>query len=468
MELLENDRHRTAMEEVLRHLRLHPFCREALFLAVGVFRERTEHINSPEPVTLLQRRSALLAPAATECSLCRDTWFSTHIWFPGMEIGGMNPAGLQCQDCRYTLCRDCRDRQRPYFEVAIAEGPCPTPGCGGVLTTPVLPTGRHDISPVHPESIECLVVVRDGPIAPTMEEVLPVVTGFLPLLTDDTDLIRIGRGARGAMADLFARDRLAGSLVHGLERDGVLEPDAWRRSRLVHLRASAANEDADYLVTVVQKPPRPGRDPAYYQWPRAKYASIARVLVFYTGADPEADEVLQIATAIERATGIDLNQTRISAFGSTGEPSTGLAQAAVVRMEDKGDLPSGSLERALVWSLSVNGARRVVAVIPAEEGAEPPEAPHVQRSYGGLPAAELIARIVECRQAGRRDDPSLRVILEKLRRTYGHPACPFAASLERLAFGTHGQALLQESMERDEVMIVNAIVDRLTDGPPTG
>jgi hypothetical protein len=112
----------------------------------------------------------------------------------------------------------------------------------------------------------------------------------------------------------------------------------------------------------------------------------------------------------------------------------------------------------------------VVAVVPAAEhpahgpagGASPRSAPVDQRSYAGLTAAQLIDHVVQCRQAGRREDPSLRAILDDLRRAYGHPSYPFAASLERLAFATHGPALFQETMEPDEVEIVNTIWERLT------
>jgi hypothetical protein len=111
-----------------------------------------------------------------------------------------------------------------------------------------------------------------------------------------------------------------------------------------------------------------------------------------------------------------------------------------------------------------------VALIPAAEDAADTAGSlstlDSRRSYAGLTAAELIDRVVQCRQACRCEDRSLRVILDELRRAYGHHAYPFAASLERLAFGTHGPALFQESMEPAEVKIVNAILERLTGSPP--
>jgi hypothetical protein len=84
-----------------------------------------------------------------------------------------------------------------------------------------------------------------------------------------------------------------------------------------------------------------------------------------------------------------------------------------------------------------------------------------QASYAGRTAAELIDRVVACRRVGRREDQVVREVLNTLRRAYGHPAYPFAASLERLAFGTAGPPLFQESMEPDEVEIVDTILQRL-------
>ncbi|MGH3833678.1 MAG: hypothetical protein ACRDRS_25125 [Pseudonocardiaceae bacterium] len=106
---------------------------------------------------------------------------------------------------------------------------------------------------MDPDSIERVIVVREGPITPSMDEALAVVTRFVPLLPDDAPLIRICPGARGMMNEKFTRDRLALSLVQGLEHDGVLAPGAWARSRPLFIRAGTT-DDTDYLVTVVRKP----------------------------------------------------------------------------------------------------------------------------------------------------------------------------------------------------------------------
>jgi hypothetical protein len=73
----------------------------------------------------------------------------------------------------------------------------------------------------------------------------------------------------------------------------------------------------------------------------------------------------------------------------------------------------------------------------------------------------VIDHVVACRQAGGQENRTISYILDELRREYGHPAYPFAASLERLAYGTAGPPLYQESMEPDEVEIVDQILRRL-------
>lgn len=84
-------------------------------------------------------------------------------------------------------------------------------------------------------------------------------------------------------------------------------------------------------------------------------------------------------------------------------------------------------------------------------------------SYAGLAAAEIVDRVAECRRAGRAEDADIRRILVLLRQDYGHPSYPFAASLERLAFGTSGPALFQESMEPGEIDIITAVMRRISD-----
>ncbi|MFD4941361.1 hypothetical protein ACFWNT_02210 [Streptomyces sp. NPDC058409] len=259
-ELLRGGRHRTALDEVLNHLRHDPESTDALFLALMILSQsRTELLESSEPPTNAQRISALLAPIKTECSSCHLGWYSIHALLSANDRASLtvfSPAGLQCQNCRYTLCRNCLRRPQSYTVPVdmpeIVSGFCPSPGCTEQLTTPVLPTGRHDVTPMDPDGIEGVVVARDGFILPTMDEALVVVTKFLPLIADDAPLIHIRRSTPGMMSDESTRDELAQSFVLKLEREGVMAPGAWARSRRMFILAGAAS-DTDYLITVVRK-----------------------------------------------------------------------------------------------------------------------------------------------------------------------------------------------------------------------
>ncbi|MEV2251687.1 trypsin-like peptidase domain-containing protein [Streptomyces sp. NPDC050147] len=88
--------------------------------------------------------------------------------------------------------------------------------CRDELTTPVLPTGRHDVQP----------------------------------MADDASPIHNRPSVPRLMSDASARDEMASSLVHGLKREGRLTRGAWARSRRLFILAGTAI-GTDYLITVV-------------------------------------------------------------------------------------------------------------------------------------------------------------------------------------------------------------------------
>ncbi|UUU43373.1 hypothetical protein [Streptomyces sp. NBC_00162] len=305
-ELLAGSRRRTALDEVLRHLRHAPESTDALFLALVVLgQSRTELLESDEPLTDTQRVSALLAPVATECSNCGVLWYSRHTVLNAngptkLTIG--NPIGLQCQNCRYTLCRNCLSKgvqsyTAPVDAPELPGRPCPNSGSHGQLTTPVLPTGRHGVTPMDPDGIEGVIIARDGFILPTMEEALVVVTKFLPLIADDAPLIHLRRSVPGTMSDESTRDELALSLVLELEREGPMAPGAWARSRRMFVLAGAAN-DTDYLVTVVRKREQhPSSSALLHATPSATYTYLMQILARDGGwgilRDPHSGHVIE-------------------------------------------------------------------------------------------------------------------------------------------------------------------------------
>lgn len=102
-------------------------------------------------------------------------------------------------------------------------------------------------------------------------------------------------------------------------------------------------------------------------------ATAERAVILYGGDQPTADEVGRIVNEFERDTGIDLSGVRITSFGSgAGEPEESIVQFLLLQLEREGEVSSGALERMIVRTITVNGARRVVAVVLAQDSANAP------------------------------------------------------------------------------------------------
>jgi hypothetical protein len=521
--LIKSGKRRTALNEVMRHLRHDPNNPRLLDLALTIVSaSRTVNLKAAEPVTEQQWNSAILAPIATECSSCQGMWYSTHGMsaFAGVKLTGTNPVGLQCQDCRYTLCRDCLPSVRPAPDDPLdfaspVSGHCREPSHGR-LSTPVLPTGRSDVESQDPDSIEAVIVARSGPIPPTMDEALAVVTKFVPLIPDDTALIHIRSSKPGFMDDRPRRDELAAGLIGELEGSGALAPGAWNRATPLFIEPGQA-PDTSYLVTVVRKPAEIDPHPLYGLYSGMSLETLASIAGkpppsairndrwMYTNTPSGLDTsvvvsrgVVQEAEMHSREDGalllrVDSGGTYTVFVGHavfalffllafTPELSEQDVRrdaplpvreilskeelvGAVARMlrsweddpghttfgltrKDNGVLVVSDPEhRCGFWRLT--GDRFAVGSLGS-------------RSYAGLTAAELTDLVARHRQSSHPPETAVRRVLEELRREYGHPAYPFAASLERLAFGTAGPPLYQESLEPDEVDVIDGILHRLS------
>jgi hypothetical protein len=130
-------------------------------------------------------------------------------------------------------------------------GGCPKRG-HGALETPVLATGRSDVATIKPDRIEAVIVIRDGPIPPTMNEAIGVVSMFVPLIVDDAPLIHIRRSKPGLMTERSCQEELALTRIHDLEREGILAPGAWNRSECIFAKSPEAFVSS-YLLTVIGK-----------------------------------------------------------------------------------------------------------------------------------------------------------------------------------------------------------------------
>ncbi|WP_233580506.1 hypothetical protein [Streptomyces triticirhizae] len=164
----DEGRYATALDLVLRQLREEGPSEDAFFWATTLLitTQRAAGPGVAEPIPLERRSNPYFAPVATECAACARFWFSSHDIHAGRRMapragGGLsvaNPLGVQCQSCRYSLCRACYD---------LADVRCPEPDCDGTLGVPVLPTGRPQGCPANSftEKLEhVLILWRDVPV----------------------------------------------------------------------------------------------------------------------------------------------------------------------------------------------------------------------------------------------------------------------------------------------------------------
>ncbi|MER6712758.1 hypothetical protein [Streptomyces sp. NPDC000877] len=87
-----------------------------------------------------------------------------------------------------------------------------------------------------------------------------------------------------------------------------------------------------------------------------------RVLILHQGDDLDVGEIRGLVDSIERESGGELAGTRLTTYPA-GEPSEGLAEALVFRLEREGEVAPGSLSRAATYRYEVSGGRLVVAVV---------------------------------------------------------------------------------------------------------
>ncbi|MEU6913970.1 hypothetical protein [Streptomyces olindensis] len=87
-----------------------------------------------------------------------------------------------------------------------------------------------------------------------------------------------------------------------------------------------------------------------------------RVLILHQGDDLDVEEIRGLVDSIERESGGDLKGTRLTTYPA-GEPSQGLAEALVFRLEREGGLTPGSLSRTATFRYEVSGGRVALAVV---------------------------------------------------------------------------------------------------------
>ncbi|GAA1032753.1 hypothetical protein GCM10009557_32250 [Virgisporangium ochraceum] len=216
-------RYRSALDAVLERLRTDGMGADPFWWALALLRSRADDPANTEPVTASQRENAYFTPIATECQRCEAYWYSSHVLHRDVaELQVSNPVGLQCQECRYTLCRHC---------LPAGQSRCPAQGCPGGLGLPVLPTGRPRGRPAnrHTGRLEQVLVLWHGQ---------PVDAAELEGLVDVACTWQDRRNWWGYEQRVEPHDFTADAgfaLIARQERDGSAGAGALQRTRTVLL-----------------------------------------------------------------------------------------------------------------------------------------------------------------------------------------------------------------------------------------
>ncbi|MFC8400317.1 hypothetical protein ACFUKX_27405 [Streptomyces olivaceus] len=231
--LWHEGRNKSALDVVLRSLRTEGRSAQAFGWALMLLRSGMRRTPDPgvvEPVTQEQIGNPYFAPVATECARCTKFWYSAHAQENFENLVLSNPIGLQCQVCRYSLCRNCLDSRNRN---------CPKEGCLGELGAPVLPTGRPLGKPANPytEKLEhVLILWRSTPTSQDeAEELLDLACTWQE---------RDGITVRSQVNQSDERDgeeaeRRMGLVLVGLyERHGMISEDGLlQRTRVVPIQS---------------------------------------------------------------------------------------------------------------------------------------------------------------------------------------------------------------------------------------
>ncbi|WP_394613971.1 hypothetical protein JNUCC0626_29330 [Lentzea sp. JNUCC 0626] len=228
--LSEAGRPRQALDVVMRVLRDDPRSADAHRCALMLCSARKARSNAADPITEEQLRDPLLDPVRTVCTSCGTTWFSAHeLVRDGSSLTVVNPVGLQCQTCRYTVCRTC----------LTPDLRCPGLDCAGELGTPVLATGLP-AAPRFAAIEQVVVVIEQG--EPEPKELFDVFSANNP----DVDLLNVRIHAVTAFPGVD--DTFGYFVVMRLEREGRVRPGALQRTALAVLRHPAFGVVRFYLV----------------------------------------------------------------------------------------------------------------------------------------------------------------------------------------------------------------------------
>ncbi|WP_245996788.1 hypothetical protein [Streptomyces armeniacus] len=244
-------RYRSALDVILRFLRTEGRDAEAYRWALMLLHAGQRGTPDPdvvEPVTPEQHGSPYFAPVATECAGCARFWYSGHVPVEPENFVVSNPVGLQCQACRYSLCRDCLDPR---------DRSCPYESCGGELGVPVLPTGRPRGMPANPftEKLEhVLILWRE---TPTSQEEADQLVDLACAWQDRAGLTVRSQVNQADERDGEELERRMGLVLVGLyERHGMIsEGGLLHRTRVVPIESPSRGRRLVFVTAAPETGP---------------------------------------------------------------------------------------------------------------------------------------------------------------------------------------------------------------------
>jgi hypothetical protein len=169
-DLTSKGRLRSALDEIFKVLDQHPDHPQALHLAMVVMgRDQDDMRRAAEPISDIYYNDRRLDPIFTVCSRCkRANWISRNALFGDVHsMTIFDPAGLQCYNCGYVMCRHClREVYGNDYLSDTATLACHN--CGKTaLRIPVYPTGRTPQQMKrHKRPVICVILFRHGPLPP--------------------------------------------------------------------------------------------------------------------------------------------------------------------------------------------------------------------------------------------------------------------------------------------------------------
>jgi hypothetical protein len=250
--LIGAGKYRSALDELFAILARNPADPEALTLALIVLSaSRTTQIQSAEPLGPRYLYDRRLDPLCAVCSQCGSSWVASNVKFADLKtrLSMMNPVGLQCNNCSFTLCRKCL--KSIYFGGGMGVFNRSCPKCATeTLGVPVYPTGRPPMQlGRRPEHVAALIVFREGPVPPGREYIEELAEARSPdALDDKAELIGVPVNPWPDDIESHARDKLAVFVGAGrISSAGALDPEA----------ATLTDESGTrvHLVKMYQAPP---------------------------------------------------------------------------------------------------------------------------------------------------------------------------------------------------------------------